>query len=159
MESDCNDKYISWLNDPIVNRFLEVRFNRQTIESAKLHVENCRQSDSILFCKIEINGEHDSMIGTCTLRIEKNHNTAEIGIMIGDRNMQGLGYAKEVVQALKTKAFDNFRIRNIYANVYASNRNSINLFQNNGFIIEAVLKNGALLNGKPEDIIILTCMQ
>jgi [ribosomal protein S5]-alanine N-acetyltransferase len=156
-EKDCTDEYIAWLNDPEVNRFLEVRFKLQTFDLARRHIIECLQSDQVLFCKIEVRRPQIHLVGTCTIRLDRNNKVAEVGIMLGDRKSHGLGYAQEVMGAIKGLCFDYFDIRKLYAKVYASNAKSINLFKRSGFVIEAVLTDYALLNNALEDVLVLSC--
>jgi ribosomal-protein-alanine N-acetyltransferase len=157
LEKDCTDNYIVWLNDPEVNKFLEVRFELQTFELARKRIIQCLQSDLVLFCKIEVPRPQSYLIGTCTIRLDNNHRVAEVGIMLGDRNSRGLGYAQEVMGAIKDLCFKDFDVRKLYAKIYSSNVKSINLFKRSGFVIEAVLTDYALLNGALEDVLILSC--
>lgn len=47
---DCNGLYLSWLNDCEVNRYLETRWEIQTIEKISSFVERIRASlDSYIF--------------------------------------------------------------------------------------------------------------
>lgn len=90
VEADCNEKYVSWLNNAEINRYLEARFSKHTFESSINYVRNCLLSNSTLFCKVERLSIANDIIGTCTLRFDENHKTAEIGIMIGDSSAHKL---------------------------------------------------------------------
>ena len=37
---DITDNYISWLNDPIVNQYLEVRYKKQTKETVSNYINS-----------------------------------------------------------------------------------------------------------------------
>jgi len=52
--SDCGPRYLSWLNDPEVNRYLEIRCQTQTEESIRSFVAAIQADHwSYLFCIIE----------------------------------------------------------------------------------------------------------
>ena len=42
---DVNENYVAWLNDPLVNQYLETRFSKQDLNSVKSYisanVDNC----------------------------------------------------------------------------------------------------------------------
>ena len=42
--SDCSDVYLGWLNDERVNRFLETRWEAQSLSKIRVFVENIRNS-------------------------------------------------------------------------------------------------------------------
>jgi len=44
-EEDISPQYIGWLNDPTVNRFLEVRFTHQTFENVLHYVQGFYQEE------------------------------------------------------------------------------------------------------------------
>jgi len=47
---DVTSKYISWLNDPVINKSLESRFTHHTHESVKQFIEGVmKNSNDILF--------------------------------------------------------------------------------------------------------------
>ena len=37
--NDVNETYVNWLNDPLVNQYLETRFSLQNIETVRSFVE------------------------------------------------------------------------------------------------------------------------
>jgi len=50
LPSDVTEEYVSWLNDPEINKYLECRYMTHTIESTIKYVENMYNSkDNILF--------------------------------------------------------------------------------------------------------------
>ncbi len=50
----ATEEYVNWLNDPQVNRFLWVRYERQTLEKITDYINEIRESeDKIIFAMIE----------------------------------------------------------------------------------------------------------
>jgi RimJ/RimL family protein N-acetyltransferase len=150
-EEKVGDKYLEWLRNPEINRFLEVRHRKIDLINARDFVRKHSESPSSLFLSVEtIDG---ALIGTCTLSVSFEHRVAEIGIMIGDSQFHGKGYASEVIKLLENLAGNFYQMRKITAGVYSSNVKSKNLFERNGFQFEALLERQVILNGKEEDVL------
>ena len=61
---DITDNYISWLNDPIVNQYLEVRYKKQTKETVSNYINSFYREEEKYIWGVY----HDEkMIGTTTL--------------------------------------------------------------------------------------------
>jgi ribosomal-protein-alanine N-acetyltransferase len=83
--------YVSWLNDPQVNQYLDCRFVTHTIESAKKFVQAMLDSPDNLFLGIR---SHllDRHIGNIKIGpIDKNHGFGLLGIMIGEKKAWSKG--------------------------------------------------------------------
>ena len=99
-EKDISKEYLSWLSDKEINRFLEVRFTEYSEALAKEYVKSCIQSPNIYFLKI-VSSKGD-FIGTCTITYNENHRTAEIGLMLGDKDFHSKGIGTEMTMELKS---------------------------------------------------------
>jgi RimJ/RimL family protein N-acetyltransferase len=145
---DVNSKYLNWISNPLVNKYLEVRFERFDYEQAIEYVAGITSSTDSLFLKI-CNPE---FVGTCTLRLNIFHSTAEVGIMIGELNSQGKGVAKNALELVLYYAKHNLQLRKVTSKIYSSNIASINLFKKLDFKLEATLINQVLVNNLTDDI-------
>ena len=149
------EDYVSWLNDPQVNQYLESRFVTHTIESTRTFVEGVLASPNNLFFGIRshVLGKH---VGNIKLGpIDQHHGTGEIGILIGDKEAWGKGIASLTIIMMLEIARSQLLLRKLTAGCYASNVGSLRAFEKAGFMVEAVLKQQCLLNGKPEDVILM----
>jgi len=135
--ADVSDSYVGWLNDPLVNRFLESRFQPQTTETVKAFVERAEADAAThLYAIVLSEGRH---IGNIKLGpIDAPHERGDIGIMIGDRTCWGMGYATEAIAMLTEWAFADLRLHKVTAGAYASNAGSIKAFERAGYAVEAV---------------------
>lgn len=151
-----NEKYLSWLNNETVNQFLEVRFTPQTLQTLGDYVNQMQESrDNYLFAIVEkTSGQH---IGNIKLGpISKVHNSAPLGLVIGDEDWWGKGVAKEVIQALTNWGFESLGIVKIHAGSYASNLGSIRAFLSCGYEVEGRQVSQVELNsGSREDVVLL----
>lgn len=130
---DCNDEYLSWMNDYDVVKYLESRFSKHSINSLKDFVSSVNNSDNnVIFAIIDkFSNKH---IGNIKLgNINKAHNFADIGIIIGDKNYWGKGIATEAIKLVCNYAFNEVNLRKVIAGAYDVNIGSIKAFEKNGF--------------------------
>ena len=149
-EQDVSDKYLGWLADERINRYLEVRFKQYSETLAKEYIRDCINSSNIYFLKIET--KEFGLIGTCTIFHNKDHKTAEIGLMIGETSLHNQGFGSEVIGLLSKFCCNDLNVRKITAGLYATNEGSLKAFLKNGFLIEGKFTSQVPLGGMPEDL-------
>lgn len=153
-----NQAYVAWLNDPIVNRYLESRFTTHTPESTRAFVKTCLEDVSTLFLGIR-SREHDAHVGNIKLGpINDIHGVGEVGILVGEKGAWGKGIASAAITMLAEIAREELRLRKITAGCYASNVGSMKAFLRAGFEIEGERKAQYLLDGEPEAAILMGCL-
>lgn len=130
---DCNENYLSWMNDYEINKYLESRFTTHSIDSLKDFVDSMNNSDNnVLFAIIDKSS--DKHIGNIKLgNIHPVHKYADIGLIIGDKNYWGKGIATKSIQLVTEYAFNNLNLRKVLAGVYENNIGSIRAFEKCGF--------------------------
>ena len=130
---DCDKNYLSWMNDPEINKYLESRFMTHTIDSLKDFVTSMNNSENnVLFAIID--KESDNHIGNIKLgNIHPIHKYADIGLIIGDKNYWGRGIATYAIKLVSEFAFDELNLRKVFAGVYENNIGSIRAFEKCGF--------------------------
>lgn len=155
-----NQTYLNWLANPDVNCFLEARFVEHTTQSTIDYVEGMLASPHSYLLGIfsRADGVH---IGNIKLGpIDPHHSRAPIGLFIGEIEWWGKGVAKEIIEALSRWAFDELKIKKLFAGSYASNEASIRAFEACGFNREGVqMSHVSLPDGNRDDVVILgkTC--
>jgi ribosomal-protein-alanine N-acetyltransferase len=153
--NQVSNEYVSWLNNPDINRFLEVRHQVNNLETQKKFIEDVNESsDSSIF---GIFLDHSIMVGTIKLGpINSIHRTAHIGIMIGAKEHHGKGIATTAISGLCKALEKTTLVRKVNAGVVSENLGSIRAFEKNGFILEGVSREQFLNeNGLPLDVILL----
>ena len=123
LAEDVTEKYVGWLNDPEVNQFLEVRFSKSTIESVKEWVSQFDIENKYLFGIYTI--LEDNHIGNITLYVNKDHQTAVKGYLIGEKQYWGKGAAEEANSLLIQYAFKVLKLRKINGSCYINNIGAI----------------------------------
>ena len=134
--SDCNDTYVSWLNDPEINKYLEVRFDFHTVENVRAYVDGMLKSDSSYQFAI-IAGDTNRHIGNIKLGpIHPQYLFADVGYLVGDKSYWGKGIATEAIKLVVDFAFNELNLRRVQAGVYEHNIASEKALINAGFTLE-----------------------
>ena len=138
METDITDDYISWLNDPDINQFLESRFTKQTEASVKEWVNNTNLSNHRMLFGIFSENIH---IGNFTFyMIDKRHRSLKWGITIGRKGSHKQGFANEVLEAAVRYVFEKMRFNRFEASIYDKNIGAQKMMESVGFRKEAVFE-------------------
>lgn len=156
LEADgVTDEYVAWLNDPAVNRYLESRFVRHTAQSTRRFVQAVVDSDDSILFGIRYVPERRHVGNIKLGPVDRHHRRAEIGLLIGDRTVWGRGIAAAAIELVTRYAFDSLGLLKVTAGCYAGNVGSRRAFEKAGFVVEAIRKRHFLLDGTPEDAVLL----
>ena len=151
---DVTDRYVEWMNNPQVNRYMESRFQIHTVETLSLQLNMFHDRGDHLFAIIEKStGIH---IGNLKIgEVNRYHQTADIGLMIGDPTCWGKGYASEAIQLGTNHAYQSGLISRLICGSYVSNIGSISAFIKSGYKIEGTKIGHVLFEGRREDCVIM----
>jgi RimJ/RimL family protein N-acetyltransferase len=133
--ADATERYLGWMRDPNATRFLESRLVDHDLGSLRDYIASCNDSPvSMLLGICLMDGIH---IGNIKLGpIDPYHQHAAIGLLIGERDQWGKGYATEAILALTAHAFHELGLEKLYAGCYASNVGSSRAFLKAGWVEE-----------------------
>jgi len=152
---DVNETYLRWMNDPEVIRYLECRFYRQSLESLKTYVIDESKNPDSVFLAISLK-KNDSHIGNIKIgNIYWNHRLGDVGIVIGNKNAWGKGFASEAIKLIKEHAFFHLNLHKLTAGCYVDNVGSKKAFMKNGFEVEGVWKKHCSFEGDYADVFLL----
>jgi RimJ/RimL family protein N-acetyltransferase len=142
---------VKWFNDPEVNKTLVVteKFElEKSIQWFKKVANDPSRRDFIIETR---QLEPIGVIGL--VHIDKVHNTAEIYIVIGQKDYWGKGVMLEAESLLIDWAFKELGLYKISAPALPANVASIITMKKLGFQIEGTLREDKFLDGKRVDII------
>jgi ribosomal-protein-alanine N-acetyltransferase len=95
--------------------------------------------------------KENEIIGTITLRIDKNNNKGELGYWIG-RDYLGNGFATEAVNRMIEFGFNQLDLNKVWASAMSRNKASTIVLEKAGLQKEGRLKQNRLLHDKYEDV-------
>ena len=144
---DVTKEYVSWLNDPEVNQFLETRFVKSTVSTQQKFVESFDNKRRFLWGIFD--KKTDKHIGSITLyEIHQVHKHADYGYLIGDKEYWGTGAVQEAIALVFDFAFLKMGIHSISTGGYAPNVSSIFNYKKMGLRSEGIRREYLLLEGK-----------
>ena len=151
-EADLNSRYVSWLNDQEVNRFLETRFVPQTLTSIHHYWLTHRDDASSPWFAICLRCD-SKHIGNIKLGpIDWIHRKADVSLFIGDKSCWGKGYGEESIRLIMSWAFNDLNLEKLTAGIYSANLASRRTFEKCGFLLEGTLRQEIFSCGKRQDI-------
>jgi [ribosomal protein S5]-alanine N-acetyltransferase len=147
--SDVGSRYLAWLSDPNVTRFLEIRFSPVcSTEELMSFVNSANASADSLLLGIFLR-EGRRHIGNIKLGpVQIAHKRAEIGFLIGEKDCWGQGYAAEAIAALSRYGHDCLGLGKIKAGCYETNVGSAKALLKAGFTHEATISSDVICDGK-----------
>jgi len=115
-----SQEYINWLNDQEVTRFSRQRFTEHTRDSCLEYLASFENCPSCLWaiCETYKGFGH---IGNISSAVDIDNNSADLGILIGNKNAWGCGYGAEAWAAVITFLFEKRGILTITAGTRADN--------------------------------------
>ncbi len=150
---DCGATYVGWLNDPAVNRYLESRHVVHTAVSVAAFVERSNNDHDTLLLGLFLRagGMHIGNIKIGPVR--RPYPVADVGIMIGERQCFGQGFAREAIAAVSVIGFGLMGLQKLAAGMYVSNQASERAFLACGYRREGLHRHAVVLDGVPEDVV------
>jgi [ribosomal protein S5]-alanine N-acetyltransferase len=138
--ADCTERYVGWLRDDVVNRYLETRWREQDLDAVRTFVAETRASRTdILFAIVE--AASALHIGNIKLgAINRVHAVCDVSYFIGDRKFWGRGYATEAIVRATEIAFLRLGLHRVEAGVYDGNVASVRALEKAGFQLDGRLR-------------------
>lgn len=142
--------FLKWFNDPEIIQYL-TRYLPMTEMAEEKWIEELAtkpQSEVVFIIEVIEDGSNKP-IGNCGLhRIHPKDHTAEIGIVIGEKDYWGKGYGTEATQLLIEYGFKQLNLHRVSSWVIEFNKRSIKLCEKLGFQKEGVLRKAIFKNGQ-----------
>lgn len=149
---DISTDYLCWLADPEVVRFSNQRFRTHTRTSARAYL-NSFAGSSNLFLAIWL-VESQQMVGTMTAYCSKYHQTADIGLLIGDRSCWGKGIGLDAWSTLLDHLLNVCHMRKVTGGTLRSNIGMVKIMERSGMYLEAVRAKQELVDQVPQDALL-----
>jgi RimJ/RimL family protein N-acetyltransferase len=153
--SDATERYVGWLNDHAVMRFMETPAGGHTVDGLRSYISAMQAKPDTLFLAIVVR-EGDRHIGNIKLGpVDRRHGTADVALMLGDRACWGRGYATEAIGLVSDHAFGRLGVRKLTAGCYSGNVGSLRAFEKAGYHVEGVRRTQYRCEGELHDGLLL----
>jgi len=154
--ADASEEYISWLNDPEINQYLECRFTTQTMASVEEYILSHNNYSDFLFGVFTSGGEH---IGNFSLRTDSNHKNGVLGVIIGRKEYWGEGVVLETRSRILEFAFTELSLHKVSGACYSNNLPAIYNYRRQGWTFVGVQKEQFQSNEARVDNVMFTYFQ
>jgi len=146
LEEHISGRYIDWLNDPEINRFLEARFVDNNYQSVLAYVRSF-YGDTEKYMWGIYPAREEEPIGTITLSlVNRNHGSGTIGLLIGEKQYWGTGASTEALEMLAECTFGTLGLRRLHAETCSLNYGINFTFKKLGFTFEGTMRKSHLLS-------------
>jgi len=143
--------YLDWLNDPDVVRYSNQRFRSHTFESSVDYLNSFSGGDN-LFIAVSLK-DNDKYVGTMSVYFSAEHETADIGIMIGDKSCWGEGVGFDAWSAVLSFLLDVVKIRKVTGGTLECNKGMLKIMLNSGMKGDGTREAQELVNQQPQDVL------
>lgn len=146
----ASERWLSWLNDPVVLRYRGRKAFATTRAQLDAYAETAGAGGDLALAVIR--KEDGLHVGNVTLNgILWPHGTAELSIMIGEKTCWGQGYGGEVVAGVTDHAFLSMGLRRLWAE--SPNPSFNRVMARQGWTREGVKRAAFLVDGAYADVV------
>jgi ribosomal-protein-alanine N-acetyltransferase len=151
-EEHLTPRYLSWLNDPEVVRYSEQRHNLHTLETCRAYWQSFASTPSY-FWAIVAEDAAVGHIGNLNAYIDAQHQVADLGILLGEKQAWGHGYATEAWQAACDFCLRDLGLRKVTAGTLSVNLPMLRLMKGTGMKPDGIRVRHKLWEGQEVDVI------
>ena len=154
-------KFVTWLNDPEVMRYLRLNLPLSQAEEETWFEKMLQLPPEEQPFAIETKvGKKWQLIGNCGFtNINKNAHSAEVGLFIGDKSFWNQGFGTQVMRLLLDVGFGTMNLNRIYLTVEEENKAGIRAYEKAGFIHEGRHRQAHYHGGRYYDVLFMSVLR
>ena len=142
----CSSSYVKWMNDHDVIKYLETGGDYTLKKLNDFLLE--QETNNILFWAIHIK-KSNKHIGNIKIDpINYDDNSAEYGILMGDKKFWGKGFGYEASKRVLKYCFEDLKLSFITLGVIEDNMNAIKLYKKIGFTTMKKIEDSGIYDNK-----------
>lgn len=159
LNRDNAEQARAWVNDPDINRWMLAGHDPISSAGELAFYDAVEASDARKIFEIHL-AEDDRYIGNCGLEgIDMRSRHAEIGIMIGERELHNSGHGRDALETLCRFGFDTLGLHSLRICYVEGNEVGAHLYRSLGFIDAGRLREHDFLRGEYHDLIMLDMLE
>lgn len=151
-DAHLTTRYVAWLNDPDVVRYTDERHRRHTAATCAAYFRSFNGTSNYLWA-IELADPPRGHIGNVNAYIDSRNKLADVGILIGEKDLWGQGYGREAWSAVCDYLLNGAHLRKVTAQTLAVNRSMMSLMLAAGMEEDGRRQGQVLLDGQEIDVI------
>ncbi|MGD1997063.1 MAG: GNAT family N-acetyltransferase [Anaerolineae bacterium] len=160
IERDDLPRFVRWFSDPEVRRHLLVYLPFSLAQEEKWYeglLERIERSEVVVLAIETAEGIHIGNVGL--EQISWKDRSAELGIVIGEREHWGQGYGTDAILTLLRLAFEEMNLHRVYLRVDADNIRGIRCYEKCGFHREGTLRDAVFREGRYHDQLLMSVLR
>ena len=153
--------FTRWINDPEVREGLSLDLPMSMAQEEKWFEDVLqRPAEEQILC-LEVKRRRSwKLIGNCGyFNFEHRVRSAELGILIGEKDEWGKGYGTETMRLLLKFGFGHFNLNRIYLRVYENNPRAIRAYEKAGFVLEGRQRQAYYADGEYYDVFMMSVLR
>ena len=151
-EDDLNGNWYNWFNDSEITKFQNKKIFPNSYEKQKKYYEYLLKSSTDVVFAI-IDDSSDIHIGNVGLHhIDWVHRSAELGIVLGEKDFHGKKIGKGAWDMITKYGFDVLNLHRVYAIIMEENHSSRKCAEAAGFKLEGKISDYFFKNGTYQNI-------
>jgi RimJ/RimL family protein N-acetyltransferase len=160
VEREDVNKFHEWVNDPEVTRGLTLIVPVSMVDEEDWFNSLAKRDQKEKPLAIEVRKRKNwKLIGNCVVfDIESVNSSAELGIMIGEKDEWNKGYGTEAMLLLVRHCFETLNLNRTFLRVYAENLRAKRSYEKAGFVEEGCMREAVYKHGKYVDVIIMSIL-
>lgn len=151
-EQYLTQTYVNWLNDPLVVRYSEQRHRSHTLESCRQYWRSFTNTPHYFWAVTAIDPKLGH-IGNLNAYVDEVNSVADVGIMIGARDVWGGGYGLEAWVAVCNYLLYDVGIRKVTAGTAAVNRGMLRIMEKAGMAADGRRIGQYMMDGVEVDVV------
>lgn len=155
--------FLKWVNDPEVCEYLEhfTVLNRIHEEAWFENVSSGPRTELPLVIEVsQPNSDEWVPIGNLSfMNIHSVHRSAEVGIMIGEKQFWNQGYGTEALRRMCQYGFEELNLHRIFLRVFEGNERGKRAYQKVGFVYEGTMRQARYHLGRYWDVDIMSIIK
>ena len=164
VEQSDLDIFCRWINDPEITENLLLVYPMSQVEEARWYENMLQQppSNHVMVIDIQTEKQPDSWqaIGNCGfMNFDWRNRSAEIGIMIGEKDQWNKGYGTEAMRLMCDYGFNTLNLHRIFLRVFEGNERGKQAYKKAGFIHEGTMRQAHFRDGRYWDVDLMSILK
>ena len=154
-------RFVEWLNDPEVIRYLLIAYPL-SLEAEEKWFEGMAShgpAEQVLVIEVKTEEGWRPIGNTSFMKVDWVSRHAEIGIFIGEKDCWSKGYGREAMKLMLRHGFATMNLNRIYLHVYDYNVRGIKAYEHAGFVREGVLRQEVYREGAYHDVLVMSVLR
>lgn len=149
--SHLTEQYVSWLNDAEVTKYSRHRSAEHTLDSCESYVATFAGTPNALWAIVR--QSDDRHIGNINAYVDEVNSTADLGVLVGERDAWGQGIATESWGAVMQFLFSECGLRKVTGGAIAPNIAMLKVMKQCGMQDDGVRLGQQIWEGEAVDVV------